>query len=385
MNDFTIISYSGPKENALLSLIESSSRYMLPFCGRFRIVDFTIRNSIASDAKRTIIYNNTEDDLEDYVENYGPFKGVDYPPIKVVNREFSDIRFCYNLVMHSNSAYYIIYNGDNPSIIDFKSIVERYKKKGTAAMLFKLKVGGNATMAYTILVSRRKNLLNIINYAIDKDMHAPNIFEMIINIMINRGIIKESIDAHYWPITDIPGYYALNMKILMDPVLSRLVQDNPSIRSYVKGDGVAIIRENANVKNSFLSDSCKIAGTVENSIISPGVVIEDNSVIKDSIILPNIKIGYNSRITKTIIDERSGINSDQQYLDIGNRCRIGSGDNQLKNNEFPASLYQSITLIGKNCRIPDESNIGGACYIASGKAEKHFRNSKYLYDGLSIT
>lgn len=384
MNDFTIISYSGPKENALLSLIESSSRYMLPFCGRFRIVDFTIRNSIAANARSTIIYNNIEDKLEDYVENYGPFRGTDFPPIKVVTREFSDIQFCHNLVMETDTSYYIIYNGDNPSIIDFKSIVERYRRKNSPAILFKLKIDGNATMAYTILVTRRKNLLNIIDHAISKEMHAPNIFEMIMNIMINRGIPKVSIDSHYWPVTDIPGYFSLNMRILRDPVLSRLVQDNPSIRSFTRGDGTAIIRENANVKNSFLSDSCKIAGTVENSIISPGVVIEDNSVIKDSIILPNIKIGYNSRITKTIIDERNGTEAENQYLDIGNKCRIGSAAGQLKNNEFPF-LYQNITLIGKNCRIPDESNIGGACYIASGKAEKHFQKTKYLYDGLSIT
>lgn len=42
MDNVTIISYPGPKDNSLLSLTDTRSRYMLPFGGRFRVIDFTL-------------------------------------------------------------------------------------------------------------------------------------------------------------------------------------------------------------------------------------------------------------------------------------------------------------------------------------------------------
>ena len=39
MSDFTIISYPGPRDNALLSLADTRSRYMLPIGGRFRVIE----------------------------------------------------------------------------------------------------------------------------------------------------------------------------------------------------------------------------------------------------------------------------------------------------------------------------------------------------------
>ncbi len=384
MEDTTIISYSGSKTNNLLSLNESRSRYMLPFGGRFRVVDFTIQNAVSSGANKTIIYSDCKDELEDYVENYGSFKNSNFPPIKVVSREYSDIKFCYNLIMDSNTAYYIIFNGDNPSIIDFKEIVDRFKKKKSKAVLFKLKIGGRASMAYTILVIRQKSLLDVINSSIDENRSSPNLFEMIINIMINKGIKNEEIKANYWPISDIPNYYSLNMEVLKNPEFFSLIYKESSIKSFIYSKEHAVIGSNARISNSFLSDSCRIYGTVINSIIFPGVEIRENTTVKDSIILPFTKIGADSNIVRTIIDERTNLNLEMNYLNIGNRCHIGTEDDQIKNNDFPASLYGSITLIGKNCNIPDSSRVGGACYIASEKGENYFSKSKHLYNGLSL-
>ena len=83
MEDFTIISYPGTRNDLLLSLTESRSRYMLPIGGRFRVVDFTLRNSFTSRARTTIIYNNLDDDLEQYVDRYGPFGDMKFPPLRL--------------------------------------------------------------------------------------------------------------------------------------------------------------------------------------------------------------------------------------------------------------------------------------------------------------
>ena len=136
--------------------------------------------------------------------------------------------------------------------------------------------------------------------------------------------------------------------------------------------------------NSFLSDYCVINGRVENSIIYPGVEIGRDSLVQDSMILPFVKIGSGSRITKTIVDENTDLESGNGYMNIGNSCRIGSEHKNIKNTDFPRSLFESITMIGKNCRIIDDAKIGGACYVASGLGESFFSQRKYLYDGDSV-
>ena len=402
MEDTTIISYSRSRNDSLLSLTESRSRYMLPFGGRFRVVDFTIQNAVFSGARRTIIFNDFQDELEEYVSRYSAFGDSNFPALKVVTREFSDINFCYHLVMDSNTAYYIIYNGDNPSIIDFNKIINKFKNNKSKASLFKIKLSGTPSMAHTILVTGQKYLLSVIKSAIKSKQASPNIFEMIINIMINSGIKNESIDAYYWPMKSVPDYYKINMEILKNQAISDLIFHKSPVKSFIAVKGNAIIGANAKVANSIISDNCRIFGTVMNSIISPGVEIAENTFIKDSIILPNITIGPGTYITKTIIDERTDV---KQYGDInpgkdkndrieaepnnspvsivGSKCNIGTSDGQIKNNEFP-SLNGSITLIGKNCYIPDGARIGAACYIASGKGESYFQKNRHLYNGLSI-
>ncbi|TAL36609.1 MAG: hypothetical protein EPN93_07225 [Spirochaetes bacterium] len=394
MKDFTIISYPGANEASLLSLAEKRSRYMLPFGGRYRVVDFTIRNSVAAGAQRTIIYSSVEDSLADYVEHYGPFKHQKFPAIRVVSRRHSDIQFCYNLIMDANTDYYVIYAGDNPSIIDFSSVVERYRKKRAGAALFTLKLSQRESMAHGILVTNQKTLLEVVNGAMEERRHSPNIFEMIINVMINRGIRRESLEARYWPVKNVPEYYQVNMDIMRSKVLFETVFSDRSLKSQLRSEKVAFLGPHAKIINSFISDGCQVHGTVQNSIVFPGVEIGERAVVRDSILLPFCRIGAGARVFSSVIDEKTlpvpEIAQDgtkktpPDFFTVGAHCYVGSETEGLKNNDFPRSLFKSITLIGRDCEIPDASRIGGACYIAPGLGREYFLKSRYLYDGLSV-
>lgn len=383
MDDVTIISYPSARDNALLSLTHERSRYMLPFGGRFRVVDFTLRNSFSCGARSTILYNDREDGLEAYVERYGPFTDQHFPPVKVVTRDFSDISFCYNLILDTNTAYYIIYSGDNPSLIDFHGIMDRYTSSGAGAMLFMLEVDGKPTMAHKILVADQKTILDVINSAIEEKRKSPNLFEMLINIMINQGIRRDVFSALYWPIRNIPEYYALHWEMIWDRNLSEMLFREKIIKSKIIGETFAQLGPSAKVSGSFISDYCYINGRVENSVVYPGVEIGENTFIRDSIILPFVRIGAGTRIVRTIVDERTDLAPESDYLNIGENCRVGSDGDNLKNSDFPRSLFGGLTLIGRDCRIIN-ANIGGACYVAPGLGEDYFSKKKYLYDGYSV-
>ncbi len=381
MDEVTIISYPAARDNALLSLTQDRSRYLLPFGGRFRVADFTIRNSFAANARRTIIYSNIQDNLEEYLSANGDFKNEKFPRLKVVASENQDIELLYKLVLDSNTSLYVFYNGDNPSIIDFASIVHRFRKTRKHAVLYKMHFGGHATLAYTILVANQKMLLGVINRAMDEKRQAPNVFEMIINIFLNREIETSTAHVHYWPIRTIPEYHAYHIDLIKIKDLFELFYTSSDIKGNIPFEGYAKLGAQARVSSSLLGDGCDVNGTVIDSIVYPGAVVGEGAFVKGCVILPYASVGPRTRMYRTVLDERTvpGVE-----FNVGERCHVGSEEQGIKNSDYPRSLYAGISLLGKNCIIPHGARIGGACYVAPEKGNEYFMKSKSLYDGMSI-
>ena len=63
------------------------------------------------------------------------------------------------------------------------------------------------------------------------------------------------------------------------------------------------IGEGANINRSLVADGCQIFGQLENTVVSHGVSVGKNTIIKDSVIMPNVKIGDNVIIEKAMIGE----------------------------------------------------------------------------------
>ena len=376
--DATIISYPDTASINLLSLTANRSKYMVPFAGKFRVVDFVIGNAKELDAQ-TVIYSNINDDLAQYVALHG----IDEKKLKVVVNEFNSIDFFYSLIRDSDSTYFIIYNGDNPGIINFAHLIERFVKLKKPAALFKMHFNNRARMAHRILVSTKKALLATLRQALKHEHTSPNIFEMIINMMVNEGLPKQEFACMYWPFSTVVDYYNYNYEVINKPEFSKHVF-NGHIHSKIQLYRYSMLGPHAKVVHTFLSDSSYINGEVVNSIIFPGVDIAEGAVIRDSIILPYNKIGSKARIMRSIIDERTVQPFDQTPLTIGNGCKIGTTEEGMKNSDYPKVLFNSITLIGKNCIIPDAITVGGCCYISPGKTPADFEKRKYIYNGTSV-
>lgn len=388
MDDVTIISYPGERNDSLLSLTQDRSKYLLPFGGRFRVADFTVRNSLAAEARRTIIFSDIEDGLADYVDNYGDFRNEKFPRVKVVASERQDIQMCYKLIMDSNTGVYAIYNGDNPSIIDFPGIVRRFRKSRKHSILYKMQFDGHATLANTILVTKQKPLLAVVNRAIEEKREAPNVFEMIVNILVNRGIDTSSCHVRYWPVRNIPEYFGYQMDVLKKKEIFDLFYKEAGLKGHIKTGGYAKLGPHAKIIRSVVSDGCNINGSVINSIIYPGVVIGEGAYVKDCVLLPGVEIGARSRLYRTIMDEKTASGNPENpavpVQNVGEHCHIGSETEGLKNNDFPRSIFNGITLLGKNCAIPHSARVGGACYVGPGLGQEFFIKSRSLYDGMSI-
>jgi len=101
------------------------------------------------------------------------------------------------------------------------------------------------------------------------------------------------------------------------------------------------------IKDSLVSPGCVIKGYVENSVLSPGVTIEEEAVVTRSVLMANTSVGYHSVVDCCILDE--GVNVDR-FCYIGFGASLISGD-------------WDVTVVGKKVTIPPYTAIGRNCKI----------------------
>ena len=91
-----------------------------------------------------------------------------------------------------------------------------------------------------------------------------------------------------------------------DPVLN--LRDN-QFRIYSRNQARApqFVGANAKMVNSMISEGCVINGTVVNSILSGGVVIEEGAVVYDSVIMDDVVVRRGASVYTAIIDTETEI------------------------------------------------------------------------------
>lgn len=112
----------------------------------------------------------------------------------------------------------------------------------------------------------------------------------------------------YWEdVGTIPSYYETQMGLLDENPAFRLHDTRMHILSNLNDHPPQIIGEDAVIDHCMICNGCRIYGTVEHSILSPGVLIEKGAVVKDSILLPNSTVGAGSVAERTILNENASI------------------------------------------------------------------------------
>lgn len=122
------------------------------------------------------------------------------------------------------------------------------------------------------------------------------------------------------------------------------------------------IGRSASVKKSIIAEGCVVKGTVINSVLFPGSIVEEGAIIEDSIIMSNSTVCRNSIIKKSIVSERAL---------IGESAQLGEGEDII--NEYKPGIYNSgITVVGEEASVPPYSIIGKNVMIDIGVTASDF-------------
>lgn len=131
----------------------------------------------------------------------------------------------------------------------------------------------------------------------------------------------------YWKdVGTIESLWEANMDLLNKTDELNLHENNWKIYSQNPIRPAQYIGKNAKVVGSLVVEGCIVEGTVENSILSQGVYVGKNTIIRDSVIMPNVKIGDNVIIEKAIVGADAVIMSGNTIRKYDEISVVASGE-----------------------------------------------------------
>lgn len=159
----------------------------------------------------------------------------------------------------------------------------------------------------------------------------------------------------YWvDVGTVEAYWQAHMDLLMDEPRLALHDREWVIHTRSEERPPVNIRSGAVIKQSLITDGCVIAGTVEHSVLSPGVIVKRGAVVRHSILMTDGVVGENALVDHAILDKR---------VRVGAEAQIGCGDEWTSTASM--GLHSGLIVVGKNTPIPAQTHIGRNCTIAA--------------------
>jgi glucose-1-phosphate adenylyltransferase len=374
---------AGGQGSRLGILTKNLAKPAVPFGGKYRIIDFPLSNCYNSGIDTVGVLTQYQPlALNSYIGIGSPWDldrkngGVTLLPpfLKEKGGEWykgtaNAIYQNINYIDQYRPDYVLILSGDHIYKMDYSLMLDYHKNRSAEATIAVIEVPWSDANRFGILNTDengriidfeekprqpKSNLASMGIYIFDwqflkeylqedeLDPHSSNDFgKNIIPRMINSGhrIYAYQFSGYWKDVGTIQSLWEANMDLLSDEPKFDLYDKKWRIFSVNPTQPPHYVAESANISSTLINEGCVIYGTVEHSVLFPGVYVGTGSVIKDSIIMPNVKIGANVNIQKAIICEDTIIRDG---------CFIGKN-----------SIANEITLVGENIIIPNDTIIPG--------------------------
>ncbi len=200
----------------------------------------------------------------------------------------------------------------------------------------------------------------------------------ILPAMVNdeRRVYAYEFGGYWEDVGTIESYWRTNLDLLSDEPGIDLNDLGWLIYTRSEERPPAQIGADAVVRRSMVSHGCVIDGTVEHSVLSPGVRVGPGAVVRDSIVMFDTVVEEGAILDRVIVDKNCR---------IGAGAVLGDGDDLRPNRDEPERLYAGITLVGKLAHVPGKVRIGRNCRIDPGVTEADFGRRRVIGSGVTVT
>ena len=266
-----------------------------------------------------------------------------------------------------NPEYVLILSGDHIYKMDYSKMLDHHKKVGSKATIGVIEVPWDEASRFGIMntnedssiyefeekpANPKSNLASMGVYIFDWK-RLKGYFEEVDNNGANyddfgKNLIPKMLEDQipmfaypfkgYWrDVGTIESLWEANMDIIKSNDEIDLNSSKWKIYTNTMSMPPQYIGKDSDIQKSLVADGCKVLGKIENSVLSHGVSVGSDSIIKDSVIMPNVKIGKNVIIEKamigegaiiednTIIKEQDGINVISEYEVVKAQLELEGG------------------------------------------------------------
>ena len=369
---------AGGQGSRLYALTENTAKPAVSFGSKYRIIDFPLSNCINSGIDTVGVLTQYQPlYLNEYIGNGQPwdldrtYGGVTVlPPYQgkkgadwykgTANAIYQNMKY----IDRYDPDYVIILSGDHIYKMDYSAMLRFHKKTGSVCTISVLEVPLSEASRFGILSADDENrifkfeekpknptstmasmgiyifsktvLFDYLKKDAAKEKTDNDFGKNIIPDMLESGekMYAYKFDGYWKDVGTISSLWEANMDLLGSKPVFDINDESWRIYSRNTAKPPQYIGEDAVTDNSLISEGCEIYGTVINSVISPGVLIEKGAVVKDSVIMGDSTVKAGSSILYSIIDENAVIGKD---------CSIGSDSEKAK----------KITVIGAGTVLPD--------------------------------
>ncbi len=195
-------------------------------------------------------------------------------------------------------------------------------------------------------------------------------------VATGRRVYAYEFGGYWQDVGTVESYWRTNLDLLGDQPEIDLYDRGWLIYTRSEERAPAMIRPGASMQRSMVSHGCVIEGSVERSILSPGVRVGRGAIVRDSIVMFDSEIGEDAVLDRAIVDKECV---------VGAGAVVGHGDDLRPNRNEPERLYAGLTLVGKQARIPPRVTIGRNCRIDPGVTERDFRRRRRIASGETVS
>jgi len=413
-----VLILAGGVGSRLNILVEKRAKPAVPFAGIYRIIDFSLSNVMNSGLKNVGVLTQYKPlSLMDHLgmgdawDFSGRNRGISILPPRTGESE-SDwykgtadaVRRNIDFLEANPSDEVVILSGDHIYNMDFDAMIEFHRSKSadvTVAMMVVprseiYQFGSGIVDKHDRIIEweekpkvPRTNLASMGIYVFDYtyllDSLKRDTSEVDFGMhILPRAIEEDNVFAYpfygYWrDVGTIQAYWEANMDVLRKD--SGFSPQKWEIRTNHEGGtrtndrAPARFGENCTLDTCLVSAGSKIEGTVINSVLAQGVIVEEGATVNNSIIFDDCVIRKGATVDLAILDKR---------VTVGEGAVVGHGENFKKANRLkPSHLYTGITLVGKGSEVPANQKIGRNCVISGSVTETAYPGTS-LKDGETL-
>lgn len=339
-------------EESLESLTDMRTMGSVPFCSRYRLIDFPLSNMVESGiTKIGVITNANFNSLMDHIGTGKPWdlsRKTDglflLPPYSINSatmwgNRIDAIYGNMGFLDQSNQEYILMSDCYNIMNLDFEKVFEAHEKNNAAVTIVGVRgkkpkdigsvlvfndVDSDGRIIDAVVdpytddeVFYSCNIILIKKYLLQTlitTAHSKNEVSFQRSILMNcinskKAYAYDATDCFVGTIDSVQSYYDISMSLLERKNKNKLFSPERPIYTKERDDMPTLYGPEAKVKNSLIADGCEVKGTVENSILFKGVKVEAGAVVKNSILMQDSVIGEGAKINYIIADKNVNIKS----------------------------------------------------------------------------